>query len=234
MMTDMHSHVLPAIDDGSGSVAESIELLKLEARQGITHVVATPHFYARHDRPEAFFQRRNEALMRLREEMKKYPELPSLSVGAEVRYFPGMSQSEVISDLTIDGNRCILVELKEEPWGESVFRELERLYYDRGLTPVIAHVERYILPFRLNDHIRKLEELPVLLQCNAGFFLDMRTRRRALRMLKKHKIHVLGSDCHDLTHRPPKLGEAEKVIRRELGVDALRWIRSNERKILNP
>lgn len=234
MMTDMHSHVLPGIDDGSQSLAESIELLKREAQQGVTHVVATPHFYARHDRPEAFFQRRNEALRNLREEMEKYPGLPSLSVGAEVRYFPGMSQSDVISDLTIDGKSSILIELKEEPWGESVFRELERIYYDRGLTPIIAHVERYIFPLRLNSHIRRLEELPVLVQSNAGFFLNTRTRQRALHMLKKHKIHVIGSDCHNMTHRPPRLGEAEKVIRRELGTEALQWIRSNEQKILNP
>lgn len=96
MMTDMHSHVLPCVDDGSQSLAESIELLKKEAQQGVTHVVATPHFYARYDRPGAFFQRRNEALMMLREEIGKFTDLPSLSVGAEVRYFPGMSQSDVI------------------------------------------------------------------------------------------------------------------------------------------
>lgn len=230
----MHSHVLPGIDDGSQSLAESIELLKREARQGVTRVVATPHFYARHDRPESFFRRRNEVLRSLQEEMKKHPDLPSLSVGAEVRYFPGMSQSDVISDLTIDGKSSILIELREEPWGDSVFQELERIYYDRGLTPIIAHVERYIFPLRLNNHIRRLEELPVLVQSNAGFFLNAHTRHRALRMLKKHKIHVIGSDAHNLTHRPPQLGEAEQVIRRELGAEALRWIRANEQKILDP
>lgn len=151
-------------------MAESIELLKKEAQQGVTHVVATPHFYARHDRPGAFFQRRNEALMMLREEIGKFTDLPSLSVGAEVRYFHGMSQSDVIYDLTIDGESSILIELDEETWSESVFKELERIYYECGLTPIIAHVERYIFPMCFNSHIRRLEELPVLVQSNAGFF----------------------------------------------------------------
>ena len=52
MVVDIHSHVLPGIDDGSKSLTESVALLKMEEEQGVTHVVATPHFYARYDRPE--------------------------------------------------------------------------------------------------------------------------------------------------------------------------------------
>ena len=58
---DFHSHVLPGIDDGSKSVEQSIAMLKREAEQGITHVVATPHFYPQEDRPEKFLRRREKA-----------------------------------------------------------------------------------------------------------------------------------------------------------------------------
>ena len=58
---DFHSHVLPGIDDGSPSVEASVEMLRMEAEQGIRHVVATPHFYPRHDTPEHFLRRRAEA-----------------------------------------------------------------------------------------------------------------------------------------------------------------------------
>ncbi|MBQ8395535.1 MAG: capsular polysaccharide biosynthesis protein, partial [Oscillospiraceae bacterium] len=62
---DFHTHVLPKIDDGSSSLKESIGMLRLEAEQGIETVVATPHFYANHDSPEAFLERRKMAQERL-------------------------------------------------------------------------------------------------------------------------------------------------------------------------
>ena len=61
MVTDFHSHILPAIDDGSATVEESVAMLRMEAEQGITHVVATPHFYAAHQTPETFLQARDAA-----------------------------------------------------------------------------------------------------------------------------------------------------------------------------
>ena len=69
MVTDFHSHVLPGIDDGSTDVAESIALLRMEAEQGIRHVVATPHFYPRHDSPERFLNRRARSETELRREI---------------------------------------------------------------------------------------------------------------------------------------------------------------------
>lgn len=231
MTADLHSHILPGLDDGSHSPAESIELLKMEAAQGIDRVMATPHFYARHDRPEVFLVKRKGAEMRLREEMEKHPGLPRVAVGAEVHYFCGMSQSEALPELTMGQSTCILVELDEAPWGESVFQELEHLSRDRGFTPVIAHVERYMLPFSGDRHLRRLMELPVLMQANAGFFLNVRTRHRALGMLEKRQIHVLGSDCHDLLYRPPRLGEAVGLIQKKLGHGALEWLCTHEQRI---
>ena len=65
-MTDFHSHVLPCLDDGSVSVEQSIEMLRAEAEQGITHVIATPHFYAGRTTPERFLEKRerSEAMLR--------------------------------------------------------------------------------------------------------------------------------------------------------------------------
>ena len=115
MVTDFHSHILPGIDDGSRSVEESIRLLRLEAEQGIRHVVATPHFYARHDTPERFLKRRAESAALLREKMGMHPELPDVTLGAEVYYYPGISHSDAISELTIGSQRCILIEMPLAP-----------------------------------------------------------------------------------------------------------------------
>ena len=68
-LVDFHSHILPGIDDGSKSLEMSIEMLRLEAEQGIGHVVATPHFYPQYDTPERFLERRAAAQNALREEL---------------------------------------------------------------------------------------------------------------------------------------------------------------------
>lgn len=214
---DFHSHILPGIDDGSRNVEESIALLRKEAEQGITHVIATPHFYPRHDTPERFLERRAEAEMLLREEMSKHTGLPKLSIGAEVYYFNGISDSDSILLLTIDKERCILVEMPLCPWPEKVYRELEDIYCKQGLLPVVAHIDRYLGRFRTYGIPNRLAELPVLVQANADFFLNKSTAATALRMLKKDQIHLLGSDCHNLSDRSPNLMEAVTVIEKRLG-----------------
>lgn len=229
---DFHSHILPGIDDGSKNVEESLQMLRMMAKQGITHVVATPHFYPQHDTPESFLKRRAEAEAVLREAMAGENGLPELSIGAEVYYFRGISDSDTIKELTVDKKRCILIEMPSIPWTETMYRELEDLYVKRGLLPVIAHLDRYIGPFRTHGIPKRLAAMPVLVQANAEFFLERSTSAMALRMLKKGTIHLLGSDCHNMTSRKPNLGEALELIQRKLGEDAITAINENARMVL--
>ena len=228
MLVDMHTHVLPSVDDGSKSVAESIAMLRMEARQHIDCVVATPHFYARYDRPEEFFARRKASMATLREELLKHPDLPEVKLGAEVYFFPGMSESAVLQDLAIEGGNCVLVEMPMSTWTDQMYRELEGIYAKQGLIPVIAHLDRYIKPFRAMGVLRKLEELPVLVQANASFFLQRSTINMAMRMLRRNQIHLLGSDCHNMAHRKPYLGEAVGLIHQRLGSEIMKQIAENQ------
>ena len=231
-LLDCHSHILPGIDDGSKTVEMSIEMLQKEAEQGIDAVLATPHFYAAYDTPEHFLAKRAKAEVALREEMGKYQDLPALFVGAEVSYFSGISESKAISELTIAGSRCILIEMPMCPWNETMYRELEGLYIKRGLIPVVAHIDRYIGRFHNRGVLKRLEQLPVLIQANAEFFLERSTSSMALRMVKKNQIHLLGSDCHNLTSRSPQLGLAVDVIEKRLGDGALAEIRKCQQQVL--
>ena len=229
---DFHSHILPGIDDGSASLEESIALLQMEKQQGIDCVIATPHFYAQHDTPERFLDRRTQAEEMLRNEMSRYSNLPELKIGAEVYFFKGISDSDAISELTIDSKRCILIEMPVSPWEESVYRELEGLYVKRGMIPIIAHIDRYITRFRTFGIPKRLSELPVMVQANAEFFLNRSTSSMALRMLKNDGIHLLGSDCHNLRSRKPNLGEAVRLVERRLGEETIDRINSYELDVL--
>ena len=230
--TDFHSHILPGIDDGSKSLEQSIAMLQMEAQQGIQRVVATPHFYAQSDKPEHFLKRRQEAERLLREEMAKHPDLPRVEIGAEVYYYNGISDTDILSELTIGKTPFILVEMPMSEWTSRMYRELENISIKQNLIPIVAHVDRYIAPFRTNGIPKRLGELPVMVQATASFFEEKRTRCMALRMLKKGQIHLLGSDCHDLKDRKPNLGEVLKLIRRECGSDMIRFLNGNADDVL--
>ena len=117
-IVDFHSHILPGIDDGSQSLEESIAMLRMEAEQGIRYVVATPHFYPRYETPESFLEKRSQAESLLRSALKQEKNLPQVAMGAEVYYFRGISESEFLPRLTIQGGQCILLEMPPAPWPE--------------------------------------------------------------------------------------------------------------------
>ena len=229
---DFHSHILPGVDDGSRSVEESLEMLRAEARQGIGTVVATPHFYANHDTPERFLRRRAAAWEMLQTAMAQEAGLPEVILGAEVYYFSGISDSDQLHRLTTGQKRYIMLEMPTVPWTQNMYQEMENIYTKHGITPIIAHIDRYISPLRHRQILDRLEELPVLVQANSDFFLRPMTAPLALRMLKEKRVHLLGSDCHNCSTRKPELGRAIEKIEKHLGASALEHLRFYEETVL--
>lgn len=214
-MTDWHSHLLPGVDDGSKSVEESIALLSMLRDQGVNDVVATPHFDAACDEPRAFIARRDAAYATLCEHIDG-ESIPSIILGAEVAYFSGISNMAELESLAIGDTGLLLLEMPMERWGRYTVDEILRIIRAGRVRPVLAHVERY-LGFGNSAAISELFAAGVQLQSNASFFIGIRTRRRALKMLKKRQIRFLGSDCHSLAVRPPRIAEAMDVIVKKLG-----------------
>ena len=231
MRSDFHTHILPRVDDGSESRAQSLEMLRLCKQMGIRHVVLTPHFYADRDHPDRFLARREASLEALREVMAGET-LPELITGAEVHYFPNISRCDVLPQLAISDGRYILVEMPMCHWTDQMYQELEMIRMNLGLTPIIAHLDRYLTPFTAGSILRRVGELPVLVQVNGEAFLRRRTAWMALRMLKRGRIHLLGSDCHNLTSRKPNLGAVREVIRAKLGEEPLKRIADYEQQII--
>lgn len=218
---DFHSHILPGIDDGSKSVEESIAMLQMEWEQGISQVVATPHFYPQHDQLNRFLERRERAVAQLEEKTADIQHFPKLHIGAEVHFFQGISDCDELPLLTIDNGKYILIEMPHLQWTDEMYRQLERICIKQNLHPIIAHIDRYLKGFRMEKTLQRLAELPVLVQANAEFFLDKWTQKAAINMLREGKIHLLGSDCHNLTSRKPNLEAALKKIEKRLGADGI-------------
>jgi len=231
-MIDFHSHILPGMDDGSAGPEESVAMLRMEAAQGLEHVVLTPHFYPYEESPDSFLARRDAAERTLRAALKGLERLPRLLAGAEVFFFRGMSESEELAKLAIRGTRAIMIELPPAPWPEAVYQELAMIRERWDLIPIIAHIDRYIGPLRTYGIPERLARLPVLVQANGSCFLNWRTAGMAVRMLQRGQIHLLGSDCHNMTSRKPNLEQAGAYITEKLGPGALARVREHEYQIL--
>lgn len=213
-MTDFHTHILPAVDDGSKSVAESIEMLSALAKQGISKAVATPHFYANDESVEAFLARRQKAYEQL---TKKLPsDFPKILLGAEIRYYEGLSHLDGLESLCIQGSKLLLVEMPERKWPESTIREITDLASGGRYIPVLAHIERCIF-YQSETTFCRLLENGVLMQLNAGFLNGSFSKFKAIKLAKKSRIHFIGSDCHNMNGRAPDTGKAYEVLEKKLG-----------------
>ena len=213
-MIDYHCHILPQMDDGPDRLSESLTMLRRSARQGVEVMVSTSHFYAYEDYPAQFVQRRNAAFLRLREAMLRDTEAyPLIVLGAEVLYFPGISHAQDMEMLKIGSGGTILVEPPMAPWSDTMLDEIAYLGKNLGCKPVIAHVDRFMRMLKDPRLIDRVLERNMLVQVNAEYFIDPKTVKAAVRNLKKGKIHLIGSDCHNLTTRAPNLEQARQQTR---------------------
>ena len=128
MLIDLHSHVLPSMDDGSDSVEMSVAMLRRMGEQGVDTVCATSHYYRRQNGIETFCARRAAALEKLRAVL---PEgLPRILPAAEVAYFPHMEEQD-LTPLCIQGTRTLLLEMPFSDWTDLQLETVETLVLDR-------------------------------------------------------------------------------------------------------
>ena len=216
---DMHCHILPGVDDGARDVETSLAMLEASRAQGVQYMVATPHFYATRDRVDTFLDRRREAWETLKSRMGA--DYPGIVLGAEVAFFRGISRAERLEALKIEGTDCILLEMPFRPWSEDDVDEVSEILEKHGYTIILAHIERYLAMRGNADYIGNLLELPVLAQINAESLLDWRQRGKLIKMVRNGQVHLLGSDCHGIHHRPPNLGEGREILRKKTGTEYL-------------
>lgn len=231
-MLDLHTHILPAMDDGSRDVEETLKMLAAEKDAGVTTIALTPHFYPHREDPERFLRRRARCLEAMQSDEGYQAVRPKrLLVGAEVAYFDGISRVEGIERLCLGDTGAMLVEMPFCTWNDRMLGEIDKLQKTCGIQPILAHVERY-LQFQSVRVVEELVEEGVWVQVNASFFQRWQTARKAVKMLDRGLIHFLGTDCHNMQSRRPNMPGALKVIDKKLGRDALHHLQWMERTLL--
>ena len=198
---DVHSHLLPGIDDGVGSFEESIEILQLMKRLGYRKVITTPHVMTE------YYPNNREIIMDklqgLQEAMKEV-ELEMVVEAAAEYYLDEsfMALLDTPEKLMVFGKNYLLFETSfiNEPvfLKEAVFK-----INSLGLQPVMAHPERYLYIQSNFKLLEQLAERNLLFQCNinaiTGYY-SAAAKKVTKQMIKKSMVSFLGSDCHNMKH----------------------------------
>lgn len=211
-MIDLHTHILPYIDDGARNIEEAYQMTECLLRQKVTQAVCTPHFDPARISLEEFIEKRNKA-------MKLLEHSPiELITGSETMLHEYLFHYMDIRDICISNTKYLLLELPiYKSWDIKGLQLIEKLinYYD--IVPIIAHVERY-QSIKIKDKvIKRLRDLGCFIQINTSSIVDKKSRGLSMRYMKKNYIDVLGSDCHNMNLRPPVIKEAYEIVIKNIG-----------------
>ena len=211
-MIDLHTHILPNVDDGASNAQVSAQLLQMEFEQGVTQVALTPHYYGRRSVDE-FLEKRKKALDSI---MPYVPTGMKVIVGAEV-LLTGVNDptDDALCALAIENTKYVLFELPFQRWRESLLERIADFIEETGYTPIIAHVERYVEVLKNPSILTYLAELGCLIQVNTSAFLDKRMKRFAFALLKKGLVHCIGTDAHNVENRTVDYAEAKCAIEKK-------------------
>lgn len=190
-MIDLHSHLLPAVDDGSRSVEQSVKVLFEMARQGVTDVCLTPHLKSSRAEagPAATHGRAFESLQ------AQAPQMPRLHRGAEIMMDRPITRPVALArNVTLAGTRYILVEFTRLVAYDTVTTALSQVL-ELGLVPILAHPERYSCCSA--DAVRHWRSLGAKTQVDSTTLLTSQARGQRARLLVSEGLaDILAGDNH--------------------------------------
>ncbi|MEE2765746.1 MAG: CpsB/CapC family capsule biosynthesis tyrosine phosphatase [Candidatus Neomarinimicrobiota bacterium] len=219
-MIDFHNHVLPAVDDGSKSLEMSLNMLRHAAEQGITDVVNTVHFqHPKVEVDEITHQRISDVINNLQEELINQDIPIILHSGAEVFFLPNLLDLKADSLATFGHGKYMLIEFHNHHIPETQKQVLFELKMS-GVTPIIAHPERYRSVQENITMIYDWLNAGCLVQVDAGSVmgaLGKSARQTSEKIIKNNWCQILGSDAHNDRKRNFCLKDAYKIVQGWIG-----------------
>ena len=218
-IVDTHIHIVPGVDDGSRSLAESAEMILLSIRQGVETFFATPHSFA--------FEMGQERVLRRFEELKRFAETEGFPVrlllGCEMQVWPDTVDACVDRLAagvypTMAGTRFVLTEFDPYSFAQDDAEYCVGKIRAAGFSPIIAHAERY--RFTTPEGARTLRDAGARIQINAYSISRERTawiRDSANALLSERLVDFIGTDAHRMDHRAPDAAEGIAAFARLYG-----------------
>lgn len=214
-MVDIHSHILPEVDDGSRSWEMSEHMCHMAAGDGIEHMVATPHANS------TYAYDRDWLRGLLSELSRRTGGKPKLSLGCDfhLSYENLESIAQTPHRYTIEDTPYLLVEFSDFSIPPSLTAELEDLLL-RGLRPIITHPERNPLLQHKPERVLQWAQLGCSVQVTASSVTGNwgeKAKKAAKWLLDREAVHILATDSHNIERRPPILSAARDLISRVYG-----------------
>ncbi|SDH27172.1 protein-tyrosine phosphatase [Alteribacillus persepolensis] len=233
-MIDLHSHILPAVDDGPATDEDSLALARAAVEKGIHTVAATPHH-----RNGAFVNRGDEIAVMVHDfnRMLAAENIPLTVVsGQENRVHSYLAEELQKGDaIPINHSRYVLIEfpsVEVPPYTQQLFFDLQT----QGYIPVIVHPERNKTFVEKADVLYHLVKNGALTQVTAHCFsarADKRTKQFAEGLVTRHLAHIIASDAHNTHTRPFNIHEAYRVLEKDIGIEYVEMLKQNAADIVN-
>ena len=219
-MVDLHHHLLPGLDDGSPNLETSVSMARMAAKDGITHVVATPHA----NNIYTFDPERIARKMTVLRSALACEAIPlTIASGCDFHLSYDNMQDAIAHPrkYTLNGGDYLLVELPDH----GLSPHLDEAFYELGLAgmrPILTHPERNPTLQRDPQRLASWMRIGLLIQVTAGSVVGQMGRsaeRMAHKMLADRWVHFLATDAHNIKSRPPQMRAAHDLVAKKYGVD---------------
>ena len=240
-IVDIHSHVLPGVDDGAVSVDETIAMLRIAYDAGTRKIVATPHMFLDLFHNNDFVQildRFEQLKSELESCQDAFPFLQDMHIYSGAENFASQEFLAALEQgcvLTLNGSRYLLVEFSPVLPFRHFLSVIEKVVAT-GYTPVIAHPERYGAIQKDPLRVEQFEQMGCVIQVNADSVRGgsgSRAKKCSRSLLQAGWVDVIASDGHRLRWRPPNLGGVLGRLEEEFTKDDIAgWLVENPGRIL--
>jgi protein-tyrosine phosphatase len=219
-MIDIHHHLLWGLDDGASSIELSLDMAKMAAADGITHIVCSPHANGQYEYPPDVVAAKIAEL----QDLLNSQQIPlTLGRGCDfhLSYENIQAAQEDPARYSINSLGYLLVEIPDY----GLPRGLAEVFYQMqivGLTPILTHPERNKTLQTEQALLKEWLRAGVLIQVTAGSVvgrMGKKAERMAHELLANRWVHFLATDAHNTTSRPPKMQEAFDIVAKKYGPD---------------
>lgn len=232
-MVDLHSHILPNIDDGSKNMEETLKMGRIAEQEGFSKIIATPHYI------EGEFILDREQFLNIIKEVNEHFVKNAINIevlpGLEIYISPDLpSKLKKEEIFTLNNTFYVLIEF---PMGNIPIYTEDILYEVRllGYKPVIAHPERYAKVIEDPNYLKGLIEQGNYVQVNSLSIIGIlgKEAKRTAEILLKHRmVHFIGTDAHTSRIRSPRIKEALEQMRQWADNEYVEEILNNGRALI--
>lgn len=230
MMIDIHHHLLYGLDDGAADIETSLQMAEMAIKDGITHIVCTPHANSEYEfRPE-------ENTARLACLREKLGDRLTLGLGCDFHLSYDNIEDALAhpAKYAINGKQYLLVEFPDFGIPQNISTSFYQMSV-AGMVPIITHPERNLTLMQNMERLSEWIRMGCLVQVTAGSLFGRfgkGPQRIARELLHRRWVHVIATDAHNTTSRPPVMSKAFDFLSDEYGEDeAKRLCEKNPRAI---